>query len=70
MDAADLDVRNATYRTFVALGRPPSAGEVAAEVCLGEDAVRASWTRLHDGHALILDADGEIRMANRFWRLA
>jgi hypothetical protein len=66
MDPADLRIRNATYRAFVDLGRAPSAAEVAAEVGVGEAAVRASWARLHDAHALVLDADGEIRMANPF----
>jgi hypothetical protein len=66
MDAGDLVVRNATYRTFVDLGRAPSAAEVTAVVGVGEAEVRASWSRLHDAHALVLDADGEIRMANPF----
>ena len=29
MDPADVDLRNATYRRFVELGRAPSAAEVA-----------------------------------------
>ena len=66
MDPADLTVRRATYRLFVELGRPPTASEVAADVGRGEIEVRGSWARLHDGHALVLDADGEIRMANPF----
>jgi Alkylmercury lyase len=66
MDPADLRIRNATYRLFVDRGRAPSAAEVAAEVGSGEADVRASWARLHDGHALVLDAEGEIRMANPF----
>ena len=28
--------------------------------------MRASWRRLHDGHALVLDEVGEIAMANPF----
>ncbi len=66
MDAADIDLRNATYQQFVALGRAPTAGEVAATVGLAEPAVRDGWWRLHDAHALVLDAAGEIRMANPF----
>lgn len=66
MDTADLAIRRATYRLFVALGRAPTAGEVAADVGAGEADVRSSWTRLHEAHALVLDADGEIRMANPF----
>jgi hypothetical protein len=66
MDEFDLRIRRATYRRFVELGRAPSAGEVAD--ALGEDPapVRAAWQRLHDGHALVLDEAGELRMANPF----
>jgi hypothetical protein len=66
MDPADLAVRNATYRLFAELGRAPTAAEVATAAGVGEGEVRASWARLHDGHALVLDAAGEIRMANPF----
>ena len=57
MDAFDLEVRNATYRLFVELGRAPTAEEVGA---------RDAWRRLHDAHALVLDGRGEIRMAAPF----
>ena len=66
MDVADLELRNATYRQFVVLGRAPSAGEVAAATRTTEAAIRAGWRRLHDAHALVLDAAGEILMANPF----
>ncbi len=66
MEPADLAIRRATYRLFVELGRAPSVPEVAADLGVGEPEVRASWARLHDGHALVLGADGEIRMANPF----
>jgi hypothetical protein len=67
MDARDLAVRNATYRRFVELGRAPSAGEIAEAVGVDGAAVRASWRRLHDAHALVLADDaGEIKMANPF----
>ncbi|HSO29608.1 MAG TPA: organomercurial lyase [Candidatus Sulfomarinibacteraceae bacterium] len=66
MDAADLDLRHATYRQFVALGRAPTAGEVAAATGAPEAAVRDGWRRLHDAHAIVLDDAGEIRMANPF----
>lgn len=66
MDEIDLRIRRATYRRFVELGRAPSATEVAEAV--GEDValVRSAWGRLHEAHALVLDAAGEIRMANPF----
>jgi hypothetical protein len=66
MDPADLALRSATYRQFVALGRAPTVGEVAATTSASEAEVRAGWRRLHDAHALVLDAAGEIRMANPF----
>jgi hypothetical protein len=66
VEAADLSIRRATYRLFVQLGRAPSAREVAADRGVGEPDVRAAWARLHEAHALVLDADGEIRMANPF----
>ncbi|MBA2719542.1 MAG: hypothetical protein H0U52_09925 [Chloroflexi bacterium] len=65
MDVADIDLRNATYRRFVELGRAPSAAEVA-HIGLSEAGVREGWQRLHDAHGLVLDDAGDIRMANPF----
>jgi hypothetical protein len=72
VDDRDLALRNATYALFAELGRAPTAEEVAARA--GADgtggdavAVREAWRRLHDAHALVLEAGtGEIRMANPF----
>ena len=67
MDEGDRSIRNVTYRLFVELGRAPTADEVAEH--LGEPAVgvAASWRRLHDAHALVLNAAGtDLRMANPF----
>ena len=67
MDGRDLDVRNATYAAFVGLGRAPSAVEVASRLGVDASDVAASWRRLHDAHALVLDESGDaIRMANPF----
>ena len=67
MDQTDIDLRNITYRTFVDLGRGPSAADVARAARLSVDDVRAGWRRLHDAHALVLNpATVEIRMANPF----
>jgi len=66
VDAVDLDLRNATYRRFVDLGRAPTAADVADVSGASEAAVRDGWRRLHDAHALVLDAAGEIRMASPF----
>jgi hypothetical protein len=64
---SDLELRNRTYGLFVELGRAPTAEEVAVATGGTEEDVRAGWRRLHDAHALVLDAStGEIRMANPF----
>ena len=67
MDAAELDLRNLTYSLFVELGHAPGAAEVAAEAGMTAEAVEAGWRRLHEAHALVLDADtGGLLMANPF----
>ena len=66
MTPGDLAIRNATYRRFVELGRAPTADEVAVATGQGTEAVRDAWRRLHDAHALVLDGDGRILMANPF----
>jgi hypothetical protein len=66
VDPADIDLRNATYRTFVELGRAPTTAEVAASTDMEADDVQLGWRRLHDAHALVLDAAGALRMANPF----
>ncbi len=67
MDDVDLALRNATYGLFVRLGRAPTADEVAADTGRRVDDVHASWTRLHEQHALVLDGETRtIRMANPF----
>jgi hypothetical protein len=64
MDERDLQVRNHVYRRFVELGRAPSSTELRKE--LGPD-FAAALRRLHDAHALVLEADRpELRMANPF----
>jgi hypothetical protein len=66
MDQPDLDLRNATYRALIELGRAPTQGELAAATGLSTTAVAEGWLRLHDAHALVLDADGAIAMLNPF----
>ena len=66
MDAAELELRNVTYRLFVELGRAPGADAVGSALDLDLESVRLGWQRLHEQHAIVLDADGEIRMANPF----
>lgn len=66
MTPEDLALRNATYRLFVDLGRAPTASEVGTRVGLRADDVRAGWRRLHEAHAVVLDARGDLRMLNPF----
>lgn len=66
MDQLDIDLRNATYRRFVELGRAPVPDEVAEAAGMPAGAVADGWRRLHDAHGLVLDADGAIIMANPF----
>jgi hypothetical protein len=61
VDAHDLAIRRQTYQVFVELGRAPLSDE------LGDGPkIRASWGRLHDEHALVVDRIGELLMANPF----
>jgi hypothetical protein len=67
VDDHDRALRNATYVLFARLGRAPTAAEVSTESGRPEPDIRAAWKRLHDAHALVLDAETrEIRMANPF----
>ena len=67
VDDADLALRNRTYGLFVDLGRAPTVDEVAASMGATRARVAAGWRRLHDDHALVLQARGtELRMANPF----
>jgi hypothetical protein len=56
VDDADLALRNATYALLPRLGRAATPAEVGAETGRSEAAVREGWERLHDAHALVLDA--------------
>jgi hypothetical protein len=66
VDAAELELRNVTYRLFVELGGAPSADAVAGVLGRDVGSVHRGWQRLHDAHALVLDPTGAIRMANPF----
>ncbi len=66
MTPDDLAVRNASYRLFAELGRAPTIDEVAAATGQGSDVIVATWQRLHDAHALVLDSAGQLWMANPF----
>jgi hypothetical protein len=50
----------------VELGGGPSADAVARALDGDVESVRLGWQRLHEAHALVLDSEDEIRMANPF----
>ena len=63
----DLSLRRDTYRLVVELGRVPTAADVERETGRPLQRVRAGWHRLHEAHAVVLDATNhELRMANPF----
>ena len=67
MDAQDFELRSATYGLFAELGRAPTAAEIAQAAGVAAGEVLSGWRRLHDQHALVLNADAsEILMANPF----
>src|SRR4051794_41355683 len=67
MDERDRGIRNRTYALLVDRGRAPSAAEMAAFEGVSREELVASWRRLDEMHALVLDpATDEIRMANPF----
>ena len=66
MTPEDLAIRNATYRLFAERGRAPTTDEVAIAIGEGSIAVEAAWQRLQEAHALVLDGEGRLKMANPF----
>jgi hypothetical protein len=67
VNVGDLAIRNLTYRQFVDRGRAPTSDEIAESAGVPVDKIHATWQRLHQSHAIVLDAStGELRMANPF----
>jgi hypothetical protein len=67
MAPEDVEIRNVTYGQLRVLGAVPRSDEVAEAAGLLPEEVRASWRRLHEARALVLDADtAEIKMAHPF----
>jgi hypothetical protein len=63
----DITIRNFLYDRFVKTGQTPRTTHVADQFSLSLDDAEAAFRRLHDGHALVLEADAlEIRMLNPF----
>jgi hypothetical protein len=67
VDELDLRIRNHLYSSFVRDGNARSPAETARELGVGEEETHAAYRRLHDGHALVLEPDGEsVRMLSPF----
>lgn len=64
---ADWDIRLYIYQAIAASGHAPSARALGARFAIAEAEARQALQRLHDAHALVLEAgSGEILMANPF----
>jgi hypothetical protein len=61
----DWQIRFEIYRAFADTGRPPAASAISAWAG-GETAAQEALHRLHDARAVVLDADGAVRMALPF----
>ncbi len=62
----DENVRRAVYRGFVAQGRALSRVELAQDLSATAEDVAESFSRLAEGHVLVLDEDGQLWMAMPF----
>jgi hypothetical protein len=62
----DEEVRLAVYDHFVHAGGAPDLAELAVRLEVAETDLRASYRRLAEQRALVLDADGAIAMAIPF----
>jgi hypothetical protein len=63
----DRDVRVALFDLFVELGRAPSPDDVARRASVSFEEVGASYERLHDQRAIVLDPNSrDVWMANPF----
>jgi hypothetical protein len=60
----DNSLRLYTYRQVVASGKAPTMAQAAAEMSVSKEAIRASYARLSESHALMLTETGEL------WRVA
>lgn len=63
---SDFEIRRYIYERVIAGEHIPRVAEVAAALRLPVEATVASLRRMHDAHVLVVDAAGEIIMANPF----
>ena len=61
----DWQIRHFIYKTCLKTGRAPNTGAIAATFAISERDSQRALQRLHDAHALLLDAsNGDILMAH------
>src|SRR6187549_3217340 len=63
---SDEDVRLAVYTKFAREGAAPTDGELAAQLAITQDDVRAALSRLARARHVALDAGGAVVMAHPF----
>ena len=63
---SDEDVRLAVYTKFARAGAAPTDGELAAQLAITQDDVRAALSRLARARHVALDAGGAVVMAHPF----
>lgn len=67
MDDRELEIRNHVYHRFVETGVAPRVDDVGRELGLSREEAEASFRRLHEEHALVLEPGRpEILMLNPF----
>ena len=67
VDERDFELRAATYGLFADRGHAPTVADLVEVSGVSAEDVLAGWRRLHDQHALVLDATfSAILMANPF----
>ena len=61
----DWQIRHFIYKTWAISGRAPNTGAIAATFAISKRDSQRALQRLHDAHALVLDAaSGDILMAH------
>jgi hypothetical protein len=67
VDEGVIEIRNRVYHGFVETGRAPRVDDIARDLGLRREEAEAVFRRLHDAHALVLEAGRlEILMLNPF----
>lgn len=60
----DWRIRLFIYERLIATSHAPTIASIAKRFLVSHDDARQSLRRLHDAHALVLDAEGDVLMAH------